>query len=126
MRFVGLTHIESTLLPVSLELSETRRKEEAAAMKQQAIQYLALDEAPSPAAIIAVDTQGAVLADRPRLSHAPLAAPSCRLWRGCHPARHLRRDPHSGTRIAGTSNPPGADQGILHGGEPASLHLTQS
>jgi len=39
----GLTHIESTPLPVSLELRNDRRKEGAAAMKQQAIQYVALD-----------------------------------------------------------------------------------
>src|SRR6266550_3857626 len=38
-----LTHIESALLPVSLESPNAKRKEGAAAMKNQAIQYLALD-----------------------------------------------------------------------------------
>src|SRR5947208_2046826 len=40
---VRLTHVESAPLPVSLELTRTKRKEGTAAMKQQAIQYLALD-----------------------------------------------------------------------------------
>ena len=39
----GLTHVESAPLPVSLELSKPKRKEGAAATKQQAIQYLAMD-----------------------------------------------------------------------------------
>jgi transposase len=39
----GLTHVESAPLPVSLELRNDKRKEGTAAMKQQAIQYLALD-----------------------------------------------------------------------------------
>jgi transposase len=39
----GLTHVESTPLPVSLERSKPKRKEGAAAMKNQAIQYLAFD-----------------------------------------------------------------------------------
>src|SRR5688500_5664681 len=41
--FIRLTHDESTLLPVSLELGNNQRKEGAAAMKNQATQYLALD-----------------------------------------------------------------------------------
>src|SRR5213078_4282643 len=38
-----LTHIESTLLPATLELRKTRSRKGAAAMKKQAIQYLAFD-----------------------------------------------------------------------------------
>src|SRR5256885_12977692 len=41
--FARLTHIESAPLPVRLGRSKTKRKEGAAAMKDQAIQYLALD-----------------------------------------------------------------------------------
>ncbi len=40
---VGLTHIESTPLPVPLESPDAKRKEGTAAMKNQAIQYLAFD-----------------------------------------------------------------------------------
>src|SRR5437870_11329434 len=40
---VGPTHIESAPLPVSLESRKTKRKEGTAAMKEQAIQYVALD-----------------------------------------------------------------------------------
>ena len=40
---IRLTHVESAPLPVSLELANDKRKEGTAAMKQQAIQYLALD-----------------------------------------------------------------------------------
>src|SRR5688572_12299156 len=40
---VGLTHVESTPLPLSLESARTKRKEGAAAMKNQAIHYLGLD-----------------------------------------------------------------------------------
>src|SRR5947209_294671 len=37
------THVDSTLLPVSLESPNNQTKEGAAAMKNQATQYLALD-----------------------------------------------------------------------------------
>jgi hypothetical protein len=40
---IGLTHVESPPLPVSLDSREFKRKEGAAAMKEQAIQYLAMD-----------------------------------------------------------------------------------
>src|SRR3989442_244060 len=40
---VGLTHVESPPLPVSLDRSKTKRKEGTAAMKDQAIHYLGLD-----------------------------------------------------------------------------------
>src|SRR5689334_19268798 len=45
-RFVkrdGFTHIESTPLPANLESPKTKSRKGAAAMKNQAIQYLALD-----------------------------------------------------------------------------------
>jgi predicted GNAT family acetyltransferase len=37
------THVENTPLPVSLDSREDKRKEGTAAMRQQAIQYLAFD-----------------------------------------------------------------------------------
>src|SRR6266545_899636 len=40
---VGLTHVESAPLPVSLDRSKSKRKEGTAAMKDQAIHYLGLD-----------------------------------------------------------------------------------
>src|SRR5207253_7456582 len=43
MCVVCLTHIESTLLPATLEVPTTKSRKGAAAMKDQAIQYLAFD-----------------------------------------------------------------------------------
>src|SRR5690242_1955231 len=43
MMEIGLTHIESALPPATLESPKTKSRKGAAAMKNQAIQYLALD-----------------------------------------------------------------------------------
>jgi transposase len=57
----SLTHIESAPLPVSLELRNDKRKEGAAAMKQQAIQYVALDVHQATLVVSVRDEQGSIV-----------------------------------------------------------------
>src|SRR5689334_4241007 len=57
----GLTHVESTPLPVSLELSKPKRKEGAAAMKQQAIHFVGLDVHQSTVVASVRDESGKVV-----------------------------------------------------------------
>src|SRR5439155_25327883 len=59
--FVGLTHIESTLLPATLEVPTTKSRKGAAAMKDQAIQYLAFDVHRSTIVATARDHSGAIV-----------------------------------------------------------------
>src|SRR6266568_3666396 len=55
-----LMHIESAPLPVSLESPNAKRKEGAAAMKNQAIQYLALDVHQATTVATVRDEQGSI------------------------------------------------------------------
>jgi hypothetical protein len=54
----GLTHIESTLPPATLKSPDNKRREGAAAMKQQAIQYVALDVHQAALVVSVRDEQG--------------------------------------------------------------------
>jgi hypothetical protein len=56
----GLTHVESTSLPVSLVSPEIKRKEGTAAMKEQAIQYLAMDVHQATIVACVRDERGAI------------------------------------------------------------------
>src|SRR5262245_45619546 len=56
----GLTHIESTPLPATLELRKTRSRKGAAAMKNQAIQYLAFDVHQATTVATVRDERGAI------------------------------------------------------------------
>src|SRR5689334_20789289 len=62
-RFVkrdGFTHIESTPLPANLESPKTKSRKGAAAMKNQAIQYLALDVHQATTVATMRDEQGSI------------------------------------------------------------------
>src|SRR5918998_668535 len=58
---VSLTHAESTPLPVSLDSPEFKRKEGTAAMKDQAIQYLAMDVHQATVVATLRDGQGGIV-----------------------------------------------------------------
>src|SRR5438477_5319594 len=55
-----LTHIESAPLPATLELRQTRSRKGAAAMKNQAIQYLAFDVHQATVVATVRDEHGAI------------------------------------------------------------------
>jgi transposase len=55
-----LTHIESTLPPVTVKSADTRSRKGAAAMKNQAIQYLALDVHQATTVATVRDASGAI------------------------------------------------------------------
>src|SRR6185436_5985813 len=76
------THIESAPLPVSSELANDERKEGTAAMKNQAIQYLALDVHQATSVATVRDESGSV---RMRATVATEAAAIIGLVKGLGP-----------------------------------------